>query len=73
MVEGNSMSLGKTSYMATCNVQGLTTGKLAIIEKEIERCKIDALGFAESWWSGEGRFITENKKKESRKAEGVEV
>ena len=46
--------------MATWNVQGLTTGKLAIIEKEIERCKIDILGFAESWWLGEGRFITEN-------------
>ena len=34
----NSMSFRKTSYMATWNVQGLTTGELAIIEKEIERC-----------------------------------
>ena len=60
MVEGNSTSLRKTSYMSTCNVKGLTTEKLAIIEKEIERCKIDIIGFADSWWSGEGRFMTEN-------------
>ena len=78
MVEINCMSLRKTSYTATWNVQGLKTGKLAIIEKEIERCKIDILGFAESWWLGEGRFMTENKtmvffsgKPEGRRSSGV--
>ena len=78
MVEGNSMSLRKTSYMATWNLQGLTSRKLAIIEKEIERCNIDILGFAESWWLGEGRFMTENKnivffsgRPEGRRSSGV--
>ena len=61
MLEGNDTSLRKTSRMATRSVQGLTTGKSAITEKEIERCKIDILGFGESWWLGERRFMTENK------------
>ena len=61
MVEGNGMSLRKTSYIALWNVQGLTSGKLVIIVKEIGRCKIEIIGFAESWWLGDGTFMAENR------------
>ena len=69
------MSLRKPSYIATWHVQGLAMGKLAIIEKEIEWCKKNILGFAESWWLGKGKFTTEHKNMmmESRKVERVAV
>ncbi|KAJ2946814.1 hypothetical protein O0L34_g16138 [Tuta absoluta] len=54
-------SLRKHLRMGTWNVRGLLQpGKLEVVEKEMERCKIDILGLSEVHRRGSGHFTTSN-------------
>ena len=40
------------------NVQGMTQGKMTVVEIDMERCGLAVMGIAEHWWLGQGRFST---------------
>ena len=47
--------------LGTWNVRSLIgVGKLALMESELQRLKVDVAGIAETRWKGEGHFITTN-------------
>ncbi|XP_030756748.1 uncharacterized protein LOC115882685 [Sitophilus oryzae] len=56
------LQMRNTVNIGTWNVQGLKTitGKLAIIESELSRYRIEIAGLAETYWLGEGYFKTSN-------------
>ena len=41
-----------------CSVQGMTQGKMTVVEIDMERCGLAVMGIAEHWWLGQGRFST---------------
>ena len=74
----SGLSLRTTHNVATWNIRGLTTGKIEIITKEMERLEIKVLGIAEHWLLGQGKFTTDSGhtvvysgKEEGRRRQGV--
>lgn len=57
-----SKSIRKQLLIFTWNMQGLVThtGKLKVIEKEIEHNNLSVLGKPETHWTGDGFFRSES-------------
>ena len=56
--ERSGISLRRQTTAGTWNVQGMTQGKMTVVEREMERCDLEVMGIAEHWWLGQGRFST---------------
>ena len=56
--EWSGISLRRQITTGTGNVQGMTQGKMTVVEREMERCGLAVMGIAELWWLGQGRFST---------------
>ena len=56
--ERGGISLRRQITAGTWNVQGMTQGKMTVVEREMERCGLTVMGIAEHWWLGQGRFST---------------
>lgn len=53
----DKLGLSRTHKLATWNVRGLRqVGKLAIVEKELTRCRISVAGISETHWNEGGHF-----------------
>ena len=57
--ERSGISLSRQITTGTWNVQGMTQGKMTVVEREMEICGLAVMGIAEHWWLGQGRFSTE--------------
>jgi exonuclease III len=58
--ERSGLNLRTVSSIGTWNIRGLTTGKLEVITREMERLNIQILGITEHWMLGHGKFTTES-------------
>ena len=56
--ERSGISLRGQITTGTWNVQGMTQGKMTVVEREMERCGLAVMGIADHWWLGQGRFST---------------
>ena len=56
--ERSGISLRRQIMTGTWNVQGMTKGKMTVLEREMERCCLAVMGISEHWWLGQGRFST---------------
>ena len=77
--ERSGISLRRKITTGTWNVQGMTQGKMTVVEREMKRCGLAVMGIAELWWLDQGRFSTVegstimySGKRSGRRSEGVE-
>ena len=55
-----STNLRITKRIGTWNVQGMTAGKLKIVTRRMQECKISVLGIAETWRLNQANFRTDD-------------
>ena len=58
--EGQNSRLGKKLKVGTWNVRTIDSCKVDILESEMERMELNALGICEHRWRGQGHFTTSN-------------
>ena len=59
-VESQTSRLGKQIRIGTWNVRTMNAGKIEILESEMKRLNLNALGICEHRWKGQGHFTTPN-------------